>query len=270
MNRKAWVSQLWAVAKVELRRYRRGRRWIAPCVLAILPNLIMLSPMLFGRLNTEFGGMRRGPIDYARFFQNFWLQFMIFSSCVTVFSQLFRSEFLEKTLHHYYLVPIRREAVVFGKFLTALVPSVLLFTTTTASTYFSFFWPSASGRDFLLSALGISHMLRYIAIAALACAAYGAVFLLLGLTFRNPMIPALFVLSWETFNYVLPSLFQHLSVTLYLRSFMPVTILNGPFGVTVEPPSLPASAAGLLIASVGIVALSAYLVRHIQITYSAD
>ena len=51
---------------------------------------------------------------------------------------------------------------------------------------------------------------------------------------------------------------------------MPVTILNGPFGITVEPPSLLASAAGLLIASIAIVALAGYLVRHIQITYSTD
>ena len=271
MNRNAWMPQLRAVARVELQKYRRGRRWTAPCLLAILPNVILLAPVLLGMPDRGYGdGLRRVPISYAVFFQNFWLRFMIFFSCAAVFSQLFRSEFLEKTLHHYYLVPIRREAVVLGKFLTALMCTALLFSIATASTYFLFFWPSGSGRDFLLSGLGIVHMWRYIAIAALACAAYGAVFLIIGLTFRNPMIPALFVLCWETFNFVMPSLFQHLSVTLYLRSFMPVTVLNGPFGITVEPPSLPASAAGLLTASIAIVALAAYLVRHIQITYSTD
>ncbi len=272
MNLNQLMPQLRAVALVELRKYRRGRRWIAPCLLAILPNLLMLASLLLGLQSgpAAMQFVRRVPISYAAFFQNFWLPFMLFFSCGAVFSQLFRSELLEKTLHHYYLVPIRREAVVLGKFLTALVSSVLLFSTATASTYFLFFWPSSDGRDFLLTTLGISHMGRYVVIAALACVAYGAVFLLIGLTFRNPMIPALFVLCWETFNYVLPSFFQHLSVTLYLRSFMPVTILNGPFGITVDPPGPAASAAALLIASTGIVGFAAYLLRYIQITYSTD
>ena len=270
MIRTPWIWQLQAVARVELQRYRRGRRWIAPCVLAILPNVVMLLPPLFGADRGYGELLRRVPIAYTQFFQTLWLRFMIFFSCVAVFSQLFRSEFLEKTLNHYYLVPIRREAVVVGKFLTMLLCTVLLFSISTASTYFLFFWPSASGRDFLLTALGISHMFSYIAIAALACASYGALFLLIGLTFRNPMIPALFVLCWETFNYTMPSLFQHLSVILYLQSFMPVTLLGGPFAISVEPPTPAASAAILLIVSSAIVIFCAYLVRHIQITYSAE
>src|SRR5215471_4958642 len=254
-----WVGQLRAVAKVEWLRSLRGRRWIAPCVLAILPNVVMVLPLLSG-IDRGFGAeeLRRLPIFYTQFFQTLWLRLIIFFSCVSVFSQLFRSEFLEKTLHHYYLVPIRREAVVVGKFLTMLLCTVLLFSIFTASTYFLFFWPSASGRDFLLTALGISHMFSYIAIAALACAAYGALFLLIGLTFRNPMIPALFVLCWETFNYTMPSLFQHLSVILYLQSFMPVTLLGGPFAIAVEPPTPMMSAAILLIVSAMIIAVCAH------------
>jgi ABC-type transport system involved in multi-copper enzyme maturation permease subunit len=266
-----WVEQLRTVAKVEWLRSLRRRRWIAPCVLAILPNVVMLLPLLSG-IERGFGAeeLRRLPISYTQFFQTLWLRLIIFFSCVSVFSQLFRSEFLEKTLHHYYLVPIRREAVVLGKYLTMLLATVILFSTSTASTYFLFFWPSASGRDFLLTGLGISHMLHYVAIAVLACAAYGALFLLIGLTFRNPMIPALFVLCWETFNYTMPSLFQHVSVILYLQSFMPVTLLGGPFAITVEPPGPMVSAAILLIVSAIIVTACTYLAKHIQITYSAE
>jgi hypothetical protein len=84
------------------------------------------------------------------------------------------------------------------------------------------------------------------------------------------MIPALFVLCWETFNYTMPSLFQHVSVILYLQSFMPVTLLGGPFAITVEPPTPVVSAAILLIVSAMIVAVCGYLVKQIQITYSAE
>src|SRR5215469_15081023 len=165
MNPAAIASQLRAVAWVELRRYRKGRRWILPCTLAVLPNLVMLASLLLGIQSGLIGAFRRVPIFYAQFFQNFWLRFVIFFSCVAVFSQLFRSDLLEKTLHHYYLVPVRRQMVVLGKFLTALLPTVLLFAAATASTYFLFFWPSIDGRDFLLTTLGISHMGRYVAIA---------------------------------------------------------------------------------------------------------
>jgi ABC-type transport system involved in multi-copper enzyme maturation permease subunit len=266
MSFREWILQTRQVVRVELLKFRRGRIWIPPAVLAALPILIMLFPVAFGLP----GRGRRLPIDYASFFQNLWLRFMIFFSCGALFSQLFRGEVLEKTLHHYYLVPIRREAVAVGKFITALMYSAILFTTGTALNYFLFFWPSIDGRAFLLTEPGIEHMFRYVALAGLACAAYGALFLIIGLTFRNPMIPGLFVLCWETFNYVLPSFFQHLSVTLYLRSFMPVTVLNGPFGIAVEPPAPPTAAAGLLVVSLGIVALSAFVVRHLPITYSAD
>jgi ABC-type transport system involved in multi-copper enzyme maturation permease subunit len=271
MSGNVWMAQLRAVARVELRRYRRSRRWIAPVILALLPIALMLASVLIG-FQAPYGPMlmRRVPIEYGAFFQNLWLRFMIFFSCAFLFSQLFRSELLEKTLHHYYLVPIRRDAVVLGKFLTTLIASVLLFSTATAMTYFLFFWPASEGREFLLTPVGISHMGRYVAIAALSCASYGALFLLIGLIFRNPMIPALFVLCWETFTYFLPSLFQHLSFTLYLHSLMPVTILNGPFDISVEPPAPIVSAVGLLGASAGLVWFSSFLVKRIQITYTAD
>lgn len=269
MSGTAWMTQLRAVARVERRRYRRSGRWIAPVILAVLPIALLLASVLIGFQPGPLL-MRRVPITYGGFFQNLWLRFMIFFSCAFLFSQLFRAELLEKTLHHYYLVPIRREAVVLGKFLTTLIASVLLFSTATALTYFLFFWPATEGRDFLLTTVGIEHMLRYIAIAALACVSYGALFLLIGLIFRNPMIPGLFVLCWETFTYFLPSLFQHLSFTLYLHGLMPVTILNGPFEISIEPPSPAVSAVELLLASAGLVWFSSFLVRRIQITYTAD
>ena len=34
-----------------------------------------------------------------------------------IFSNLFRGEMLEKTLHYYYLTPLRRELLVAGKYL---------------------------------------------------------------------------------------------------------------------------------------------------------
>ena len=38
-----------------------------------------------------------------------------------IFSNLFRGEMLEKTLHYYFLTPMRREMLVAGKYLAGLI-----------------------------------------------------------------------------------------------------------------------------------------------------
>ena len=44
-----------------------------------------------------------------------------------IFSNLFRGEMLEKTLHYYYLTPMRRELLVAGKYLAGLAVALVLF-----------------------------------------------------------------------------------------------------------------------------------------------
>ena len=45
----------------------------------------------------------------------FYLRAGIFFGCMGIFSNLFRGEMLEKTLHYYFLTPMRREALVAGQ-----------------------------------------------------------------------------------------------------------------------------------------------------------
>ena len=53
----------------------------------------------------------------AGIFQVFYLRFGIFFGCLGLFSWLFRGEIVEKTLHYYFLAPVRREVLIAGKFL---------------------------------------------------------------------------------------------------------------------------------------------------------
>ena len=57
-------------------------------------------------------------------FQFYYLRAGIFFGCVGIFSNLFRGEMLEKTLHYYYLTPLRREVLVTGKYLAGLVTAL--------------------------------------------------------------------------------------------------------------------------------------------------
>ena len=60
-------------------------------------------------------------IVFAGVFQFFFLRLVIFFGCLGVFMNLFRGEILDKSLHFYFLAPIRREVLMAGKFLAGLL-----------------------------------------------------------------------------------------------------------------------------------------------------
>ena len=90
-------------------------------------------------------------------------------------------------------------------------------------------------------------MLAYLGVTILACIGYGAVFLLVGLFFRNPIIPALLLYGWEWINFLLPPFLKKISVIHYLQSLVPVPMSEGPFAVLVEPTPAWISVPSLLL-----------------------
>src|SRR5262245_51692368 len=100
-----WLRQTLTVIKVELKRYVLGRRWLGVYMAALAP-----AALLF--LNYVFNHPRQVPTVeqfstiYAVFYQTYMLRLAIFFSCGLVFTQLFRGEVLEKTLHFYLLAPV--------------------------------------------------------------------------------------------------------------------------------------------------------------------
>lgn len=268
MNWQLWSRQIDAIVRLELKKYVLGRRWLAIYVLAFGPNFLLLIRALL-----ISGARNASPqilIDvYAHFFQLFMLRFAIFFGCAVIFSQLFRGEVLEKTLHYYFLAPVRREVVVFGKYLAALVATIGLFTICTITSFVLLFGPARNGMDFVFSD-GVSHLAKYLAIAMLGCMGYGALFLLVGLVFKNPISPILFALGWESFNFVLPPVLQKISVVHYLLALMPVSVPRGPLAVIATPPPVLLAIPGLLIVTAAILAFAAVQARRAEITYSAD
>ena len=159
---------------------------------------------------------------YAGMFQFFYLRRAIFFGCVGIFTNLFRGEMLEKTLHYYYLTPVRRELLVVGKYLAGLTVALAVFVTSAAAAFFFIGRHfGAAYNDFIFHGPGLAQLGWYALAAALACAGYGAVFLMCGLLYKNPMIPAAVVFVWENINPFLPSMLQKISVIYYLRSMLP-------------------------------------------------
>ncbi len=198
----------------------------------------------------------------------------IFFGCLGLFLRLVRGEVAERTLHYVFLAPLRREALIVGKFLAGAVVSVLVFGTAVTAAYLLMYGHFAEGRALLVSGSGFAHLRMYLLVAALACLGYGAVFLAFSLLFKNPIVPAVMLVLWEGVNAALPVWLKHLSVTFYLKPLFPVELpafgILRLFTVVAEPTPPWLAVSGLLVFTGLVVAFACWQVRRIEVSYSTD
>ena len=277
-----WRRQIVAVVRLELKKTLFARRGLWIYFLAFAPVLLYAAHTLFMIKARWRGNFGEDTHHFAAVFQFFYLRLVIFFGCVGIFMNLFRGEVLDKSLHYYFLAPIRREVLLVGKYASGLLAAAVIFSCSTLLQLVAFYWyfdPNVI-QDYLYHGNGLLHIAAYLGVTLLACIGYGSIFLAAGVVFRNPLVPTLVVLLWETISGVLPPLLQKCSVIFYLRSLCPVST---PANLTLDRPSPltlltvnvnPASAAtgilGLLILSVVVLALSSLRLRRMEIEYGAE
>ncbi len=266
-----WRSQILSILRMDLRRNLFSRRAIWLYLLAALPvglNVMMvLLRIAFGKdLDMEIKGD-----GFTGFYFSFVLMIVTFIGCGIVFMNVFRGEMLTRCLHYYFLVPLRREVLVAGKYLAGLLTTVIIYGSTTLACFvlMPFATRSATATTFLLSYEGLRQGFGFILVTIFACVGYGAIFLLLGLLLKNPVIPGLLLWVWETINVFLPPLLKKLSVLHYLRSAAPMPITDGPFAIVAEPTPIWLALPGLLLLTLAALWLAARRTRHMEIIYGA-
>jgi len=272
---RLWWAQILAILRLEVRKSLVGKRAIIVYLLAATP-IILFAGHSFA---VAYGFNRcRGTEDFAIFageFQIYYLRLGIFFGCVATFMNLFRGEVLEKTLHHYLLAPVRREVLVAGKFLSGLLASVVLFGAGTLGSFLIVASHVAQLRnqEFLADPLP-GHLAAYMGVTVLACLGYGAVFLMLGMLVRNPIIPAVAVLIWESITIFLPPLLKQISVIYYLESLCPVRVpfrgANTLFAISGEPVSAWLAVPGLILLAAVAIFLSALRIRRLEVNYGTE
>ena len=234
-----------------------------------LVRIFRLNPRTLSDDNTIF----------ATIFQFYYLRLAIFFGCVGVFTNLFRGEMIDKSLHFYLLTPMRREVLLAGKFLAGLTATIVIFTLGAALQLLAMLWQfrgPAVGEYF--RAAGWGDVGAYLAVTALACAGYGSVFLAAGLLWRNPIIPAAVVLIWESANVFVPAALKKLSVIYYLQSHCPVVAdpqsdMSLPLRLLLsatEPPGAPVALAGLIALILVVLVVASLRARKLEINYSAE
>ncbi|MGH9486840.1 MAG: hypothetical protein ACRD04_04535 [Terriglobales bacterium] len=216
---------------------------------------------------------------FASLYQFFTLRLVIFFGCLGLFLRLFRGEMLERSLHYYFLAPVRRELVLAGKFLAGFAAAVIIFCGSVAlQLYFLGLQLDPMARaQFLSVQHGWGQLAAYVGVTALACLGYGAFFLVVGMLVRNPIVPAAALLIWEAVNPFLPSVLKHISILYYLTGLLPVRLASGPgtnaiFALLATSGNVLApgwDVLGVIIAAGLLLWLAAWRVQRLEIDYSS-
>jgi ABC-type transport system involved in multi-copper enzyme maturation permease subunit len=228
----------------------------------------------------EGSNLGQDTIVFAGVFQFFFLRLAIFFGCLGIFMNLFRGEILDRSLHFYFLAPIRREVVMAGKFMAGLLATCTIFVTSEVLQTIAFLWHfPASVRDlYLYHNHGLEHAAIYVGVTVLACIGYGAFFLVAGMLFKNPILPAAAILIWEGINPFLPGILKQFSVIYYLKSLCPVDIPAEPGTSPLlallisnsDPVSAPLAVLGILIVALIALYASSVQVRRMEINYTTE
>lgn len=265
------LRQIQGILRLELRKQLFSRRALMLYFLGFAPMMMILA-WTFSPFPRRF---MAGPIEASQFFAflySGYLSTAIFLSCLILFMSLFRAEILEKSLHYYYLTPVRREVIVAGKFVSALIATCLVFAISTTVLYLGVMSPWGLGElnRHMFHGPGLQHLTTYVGVSLLACLGYGAVFLLAGQVFKNPVVVALILWAWEAINFLLPSMLKKFSVFFYLWSLLPIHLSAGPFAVLTEPTPAWLAVPGLLLFTGLVLTFTSWRAKRMEIHYGID
>lgn len=266
-----WRRQLAAAVRLELKKGFRGRRVLGVVLLAAMPVTLFALHALFNSPDDPANVSEVGWV-FARLYQAFILRLVLFFGCVLVFGNLIRRELLDRSLHFYFLSPVRRELLAAAKYLTGLVVTLSVFGAATIASFFLAYsaHDGAAVRRFIFDGPGLGHLGAYLGVTALACLGYGAVFLAAGFFTKSPALPAVTVFGWENLHFLLPPALKKISVIHYLQGLCPVPISQGPLAILADAPSPWVAVPGLLGLTLVLLFLSAWKIRRMEILYTED
>ena len=269
-----WRRQILAILRIELSKNFWGRRAMLLYLLALVPVVILfllaiVDPDGASDISRDWNSSQQA---FVNIFDALILRSVVFFGSTWIFMNLFRGEVVDRSLHYYFLAPLRREVLVAAKYIAGMVAAAVLFSFSTLGSIFFLYYARGypANIDFLLDGGGWQQILAYEAITLLACLGYGAIFMFIGLFFRNPIIPGLVVYGWEWINFLLPPLLKKISIIHYLESHLPIPVDEGPFATIVAPTAVWISVPSLLIFTGLVLTLTAIRIRRMEIRYGME
>ena len=98
-----------------------SRRAFLLYLIAGLPLVLLSMLALFPPPTDEMENFSELSQVYAAIYGGLILRTLVFFGCAWVFMNLFRGEVVDRSLHYYFLAPVRREVLVVGKYLSGLI-----------------------------------------------------------------------------------------------------------------------------------------------------
>ncbi len=273
----AHSRQLLAVVVVEMRRLLLGPRAIPLYGLALLPIGMTAIAGMFGAgahgdITTVAGSTAVAREHYGFIYSGMILGAGAYFGGALVFARSFRGELLDRTLHFAMLTPMPRSLLLFAKFLGGLLAAWLLFGGATVISFTLMYLPL--GVEVMLEDLvgggGAALLGQYCAAVLMACLAYGAVFLLLGLAVKNPVAPIAALALWEAVQSMMPANVKLFSVSHYLRAFAPAPPVGPAYEVLTVAPPIWQGLLGIGVIVTVALALATLRARRLQVSYVDD
>jgi ABC-type transport system involved in multi-copper enzyme maturation permease subunit len=187
----------------------------APVGLGLLLRFIVtLQPSLLPRIE---GAELEGVTIFGMMVWLFYVRFVIPVLGVFYGTALIADEVEQKTITYLFTRPIRRSAVLVGKYLAYLAATVLLVLPAVVILYLAVV---PLGRGSLGAAF--PSLLADLCMLAIGLAAYGAVFALVGTAIKRPIVIGLvFAFGWEPAVLFFPGYLKRMTVGYYLQALVP-------------------------------------------------
>ena len=217
-----------------------------PVVLAVAIRIVTATTP-FWRFSVN-GARVGGPGLFGMMMWLLYIRFIVPVLGVFYGTALIADEVEDKTITYLFTRPVRRGAVLLGKYLAYLACTTLLVLPSVVVVYFLIV-PIGGGRvgELFPALLGDLGML------VVGLAGYGAVFAWVGARLKRPLVIGLvFVLGWEPAVLLFPGYLKRLTVAYYLQALVPHAMpQDSAIGVLMqvfrEVPTITTSLASLAV-----------------------
>ncbi len=224
-----------------------SRRTIFMALIVAAPVVIALFIRLLVALGAplQVGGSESikmtGPAIFGLMIWIFYLRFTVPVLGVFYGTSLIADEVEDKTITYLFSRPIRRGAVLIGKYLAYLACTIFVVLPSVMLVYLLIVPLNGSlGASFL-------DLVKDLALLAVGLAVYGALFGFIGAKFKRPLLIGLvFIFGWEQAALAFPGYLKKFTIAYYLQALVPHAMPNDSLisliqGVFRESPGLLSS-----------------------------
>jgi ABC-type transport system involved in multi-copper enzyme maturation permease subunit len=186
-----------------------------------------------------------GPAIFGLMIWVFYLRFIVPVLGVFYGTSLMADEIEDKTITYLFARPIRRGAVLVGKYLSYLACTVFVVLPSVMLVYLLVVpMRGTLGGSFL-------DLVKDLVLLTLGLAVYGALFAFVGAKFKRPlMIGLIFIFGWEQAVLAFPGYLKRFTIAYYLQGLVPHampsdSVISLVQGIFRESPTLLGSLVGL-------------------------